>query len=143
VSKSASASSAPAQRRGRRYFFNGAFLLTVPHLGQLNKVTLSVSTDNLLQLTKHFGFSAPLLEKVTLTFASPENADVQHTFDGNLSLRKLRLSGSTTDRLGDLSNFNTFDHRLVPSDEVSVTESLNLFELAPLLRKNGWCLSPT
>ena len=35
----------------------------------------------------------------------------------------------------DLSNLKTFDRRRVPSDRVSVTQLLNFFERAPLLRK--------
>lgn len=45
-------------------FLNDAFLLTIPHLGRLKNLTLSGSSDNLLQLTKYFCSPAPLLEKL-------------------------------------------------------------------------------
>ena len=117
-------------------FLNEAFLLVVPHLGRSQSLTLSGSSDDLLELTKHFGSPTPLLEKLNLNFTRPENPIVEDTFNGNLSLRELRLSGVTANLTwGNLSKLKTFDLRRVPSDKVSVTQLLNFFERAPLLRK--------
>jgi len=119
-------------------YLNDAFLLVVPHLGRLKSLTLFGSSDDLLQLTEHFGSPAPLLEKLDLNFTRPENPVVQDTlFDGNFSsLRELFLSGVTANLTwGNLSKLKTFDLRQVPGDKVSVTQLLNFFERAPLLRK--------
>ena len=58
-------------------------------------------------------------------------------FDGNLSsLRELRLSGVIASLTWtNLSNLTTFALRQVPSNKISVTQLLNCFEHASLLRK--------
>ena len=119
-------------------FLNDAFLLTVPHLGRLGSLTLSGSSDDVLQLTKYFASPAPLLKKLRLRFARAETPVIQDAiFDGDLSsLCELRLYGVITNLAwGNLSNLITFDLRQVPSNEVSVTRLLDFFERAPLLRK--------
>ena len=118
-------------------FLNDAFLLAVPHLNRLQSLTLSGCSDDLLQLIEHFDSPAPLLEELNLTFTCTENPVIQGPlFDGNFSLRELRLSGVTTNLTwGNLSKLKTFDLRRVPSNKMSVTQLLNFFERAPLLRK--------
>ena len=119
-------------------YLNDAFLLVVPHLSRLKSLSLSGSSDNLLQLTKHFGSPAPLLEKLKITSARAETLVIQGAiFDGYLSsLRELRLSRVITNLAwGNLSNLRTFDLRQVAGDKISVTRLLDLFECAPLLRK--------
>jgi len=119
-------------------YLNDAFLLTVPHLGRLGSLTLSGSSDNLLQLTKHFASPAPLLEKLKLTFTRTQTPIIQGViFGGNLSsLRELRLSGVIANKAWEnMSNLRTFDLRQIPTNKISVTQLLNVFECAPLLRK--------
>jgi len=119
-------------------FLNDAFLLTVPHLNRLRFLTLSGSSDDLLQLTKYSGSPAPLLEKLKITSARAETLVIQGAiFDGYLpSLRELRLSGVIANlALVKLSNLRTFDLHNVTGDMVSVTRLLDVFERAPLLRK--------
>ena len=86
------------EEQERSRFLNDAVLLTVPHLGRLKSLTLSGSSNNLLQLTQYFGSPAPILEKVKLSFTCTVTPVIQHAiFAGNLSsLRKLRLSGVIT-----------------------------------------------
>ena len=120
------------------HFLEDAFLLTVPHLGRLKGLSLSGSSNNLIQLVKHFGSPAPLLEKLKLNFTYIKTPVIQDTiFDGNFSsLRELRLSGVTANL--DWTNFPnlvTFDLRHVPSNKMSVTRLLNFFERAAFLRK--------
>ena len=119
-------------------FLNDAFLLTVPHLGRLNSLALSGSSDNLLQLVKYFGTPAPLLKKLNLTFTCTTTSVLQgKIFDGSLSsLRELRLSGVIADLAwGNMSSLKTFVLCQIQGDKVSVTQLLNFFERAPLLRK--------
>lgn len=118
-------------------FLHDAFLLTVPHLGRLGSLTISGSSDCLLQLTGYFGSSAPFLENLKLTSTCTSHPIIEDAiFDGNLpSLRKFHLSGAIVDMAWkNLSNLTTFDFRHVPSNEVSLTQLLNLFDCAPLLR---------
>ena len=119
-------------------FLKDALLLTVPHLGRLETLSLYGSSDDLLQLTKYSGSPAPLLEKLKLTSARAETLVIQGAiFDGHLpSLHELRLSGVITNLVwGNLSNLRTFDLRQVAGDKISMTQLLDLFEHAPLLRK--------
>ena len=123
---------------GHYPFLNDAFLLTVPHLGRLKSLSLSGSSNDLLELTRYFGSPAPLLEKLKLSFTCTETPVIQDAiFDGDLSsLCELRLSGVIANLAWtDLSNLVTFDLRRVPSNKISVTQLLNFFERAPLLRK--------
>jgi len=101
-------------------------------------LTLSGSSDNLLQLFQYFDLPAPLLKKLKLTFArTTASFHEGKLFDANLSsLRGLRLPGVIADLAwGNMSNLKTFDLRRVPGDRVSVTQLLNFFKRAPLLRK--------
>ena len=86
------------EEQERSRFLNDAVLLTVPHLGRLKSLTLSGSSNNLLQLTQYFGSPAPILEKLKLSFTCTVTPVIQHAiFAGNLSsLRRLRLSGVIT-----------------------------------------------
>lgn len=118
-------------------FPNDAFLLAVPHLDRVKSLTLSGSSDGLLEVAKNFDFPALLLEKLNLTFTHPENPIIEVTLpNGNISLRELRLSGVAANLTwGNMSKLKTFDLRRVPCDKMSVTQLLNFFERAPLLRK--------
>ena len=119
-------------------FLNDAFLLTVPHLDRLKSLSLYGSSNDLLQLTKYFGIPVPLLEELDLRFTCAETPVIQDAiFDGNLSsLRELRLSGVIASLTWtNLSNLTTFALRQVPSNKISVTQLLNCFEHASLLRK--------
>jgi hypothetical protein len=117
---------------------NDAFLLTVPHLGQLKSLSITGSSNSFIELTDHFlHCHAPLLEKLRIRFTFPHPQTIQAAiFDGDLSsLRKLRLSGALTNLpWKNLSNLTTFDFRHVPSDKISVTQLLDFFEGAPILR---------
>jgi len=119
-------------------YLNDAFLLTVPHLGRLGSLTLSGSSNDLVQLVKHLASPAPLLEKLKLTFTRTRTLTIQGAiFGGNLSsLRELRLSGVIADKAWEnMSNLRTFDLRQIQTNKISVTQLLNVFERAPLLRK--------
>jgi hypothetical protein len=117
---------------------NDAFLLTVPHLGQLKSLSITGSSNNFIELTDHFlHCRAPLLEKLRIRFTCPHPQTIQAAiFDGDLSsLRELRLSGALTNLpWKNLSNLTTFDFRQVSSDKISVTQLLDFFEGAPILQ---------
>ena len=119
-------------------FLNDAFLLTVPHLGRLKSLSIAGSSNDLIELTKYFVHCrAPLLEKLRIRFTCTNPPTIQAAiFDGDLSsLRELRLSGVLSNLpWKNLSNLTTFDFRQVPSDKISVTRLLDLFERAPVLR---------
>ena len=119
-------------------FLHDAFLLTVPHLGRLKSLSISGSSNNLVELTKHFlHCRAPLLEKLRIRSTSDDFLTIQGAiFDGDLlSLRELRFSGAFTDLpWRNLSNLMTFDFRQVPGDGISVARFLDFFEGAPVLR---------
>ena len=119
-------------------FLNDAFLLTIPHLDRLKSLALCGSSNDAFQLTEYFSSPAPLLEDLELHFTCTETPVIWDAiFGGNLSsLRELRLSGVITSLTWtNLSNLTTFALRQVPSDKISVTQLLNFFEHAPLLRK--------
>jgi len=118
--------------------FNDAFLLTVPHLSRLGSLSLWGSSDNLVELVnKYFSSPAPFLKKLKICFTPADPHTTKAViFDGDLSLlRELRLSGVLTSLpWKNLSNLTTFDFRRVPNDKISVTQLLDFFECAPLLR---------
>ena len=119
-------------------FLNDAFLLTVPHLHRLGALTLSWSSDSLFELTKHLGSPAPFLKKLKLVFTNTRNPVIKDAiFNGDLSsLHELRLSGVIANLAWrNMANLRTFDLRRVPSNNISVTQLLDFFECAPLLRK--------
>ena len=119
-------------------FVNEAFLLTVPHLGRLGSLTLRGSSDDLPELTKHLRPPAPFLKKLALAGIGAEPPVLQQTFfnDDLSSLQELRLEGVIV-RLAweSMSNLRMVNLSDIPSDEMSVTQLLDFFEHAPLLRK--------
>jgi len=119
-------------------FLNDAFLLTVPHLGRLKSLTLSGSSDNLIDLLPYFDSPTPLLKKINLISARNVVITIEYKiFNENLSsLRELRLAGVLPNLAwGNISNLKTFDLRRVLGNKVSVTQLLDFFERAPHLRK--------
>ena len=115
-----------------------ALLMTLPLIGRLKALKLLGFSQDVLRLTEHFSSPAPLLEKLEIDVLGYYPAAVKNTlFDGNLSsLRELSLQGVFTNLpWQNLSNLTTFDFRRVPSDAVSVTQLLDLFLRAPLLRE--------
>ena len=126
-------------------FLNDAFLLVVPHLDRLKSLTLSGSSDDLIQLTKYFASPAPLLEELNLCFTGAEEPVFQDDiFDGDFSsLRELHFCGVTANLArGNLTNLRTFDLRQVPGNKMSVTRLLDLFERAPLRKIQLWDAFP-
>ena len=128
-------------------FLNDAFLRTVPYLGRLGSLTISGSSDNVVEIVnEYFKSPAPLLEKLKIHFTANPHAINAAILDGNhSSLRELRLSGVLTDLpWKNLANLTTFDFRHVPSNKISVTQLLDFFEYTPLLSKiKLWDALPT
>ena len=117
---------------------HAAFYLTLPFIHRFKALTLSGYSSGILGLTKHLGSPAPLLEKLVIRVRDASIAVIGNTFfDGNLSsLRELRLHGVITDLLWkNMANVTTFDFRQIPDDEISMTQLLDFFEHAPLLRE--------
>ena len=117
-------------------FPSDAFLLTIPHHSRFRSLSLFGSSDDLAGIiNQHLHCPAPSLEELKISFTGAPRPIEATIFDGNLSsLRELRLSGVLTDLPWvDLPNLTTFYFRNVPSNKVSVTQLLNLFERAPLL----------
>ena len=115
-----------------------AFLLTIPHIGRFKTLTLYGPSGDILRLTEHFGSPAPLLEKLEITALGPHPTVLKSSlFGGNLSsLHELYLSGALIDTpWQNLSNLTTFDFRWISGNKISVTQLLDCFEHAPLLRK--------
>ena len=118
-------------------FSNDAFLLTIPYLGRLGSLSLVGSDESFVELVEqHFNQPAPLLEKLFICFHGHPFSITAAILDENLSsLRELSLHGVITDLpWKNLANLTTFDFRQVPSDEISMTQLLDFFERAPLLR---------
>ena len=113
-----------------------ALLLTLPLTGRLKALTISGS-HFILRLTKHFGSQAPLPEKLDIQVRSARPAPTKGSiFGGNLSsLRELRLYAVLTNLPWEnLTNLTTFEFHQVPGVKISVTQLLDFFERAPLLR---------
>jgi len=128
-------------------FLNDAFLLTLPHLSRFGSLSLLGPSKNLTELAKKYlHHPVPLLKKLKINFSDNPQSIVPAIFEENISsLRELRLSGVIT-RLPwkTLANLTTFDFRDVPSDKISVTQLLDFFEHAPLLRHTRlWNALPT
>ena len=113
-------------------FLNAALLLTIPHIGRLRALTFSGSPHQLLKLTEHFGYPAPLLRKLDLFVRGTSTAPIRVLFNGELpSLHDLHLASVVTDLPWEsLSNLTTLNLYKVPNN---ITQFLNLFEQAPLL----------
>ena len=129
-------------------FLNDAFLLTVPHLRRLRSLTLSGSSDNVVEIinTHLDNFPAPFLEKLKIRFSADPHIINAAILDRNRSsLRELRLSGVLTSLpWKNLANLTTFDFRQVPSSKISVTQLLDFFVYTPLLSKiQLWNALPT
>ena len=117
-------------------FLNGAFFLTIPHLGRLRSLSLFGSSDDFVNtINQHLHYSAPSLEELKISFTGAPHQIKATIFNGDLSsLRELRLSRVLTNLpWKNLSNLTTFYLRSVPSEKVSVTRLLNFFEHAPIL----------
>ena len=128
----------PLKIRIERWWLNDAFLLTVPHLGRLRSLYVSVSSDDLLQLIEHLGSPSPLLKTLSLAVIDGEALVLQNfIFGGDLSsLHTLYLSGVIADlSWKNMSNLRTLSLSNVPPDLISVTELLDFFEHVPLLRE--------
>jgi len=118
--------------------YDDVSLLTLPLIGRLKALELFGSSQDVLRTTEHFNSPAPLLEKLDIRVVDGRPTTVKNTlFDRNLSsLRELNLYGVHTNLpWQNLSNLTTFDFRRVPSSTISVTQLLDFFERAPLLRE--------
>ena len=115
-----------------------AFLLTVPHLDRLGSLFLTGAPNDLLQLIQeHFVSPAPLLKTFSIWVTEVGDFSLQDSiFGGDLSsLHELLLDGAVTNLAWEnMSNLTKFELRTIPPDKISVTQLLNLFERAPLLR---------
>jgi hypothetical protein len=125
--------------RGRAPFLHDAFLLMLPHRGRLKSLSIAAPSNDLAELTKHFSHCrAPLLERLRIHSFSTDSPIIQAAiFDGDLSsLRELRLSGVLINLPRKrLSHLTTFDFRNVRFRKTSVTQLLDFFEQATVLRK--------
>ena len=96
---------------GHPPFMDDALLLTVPHLNRLKSMSISRSSNDLTELTKHFlHCHAPLLGKLGIRPAPTNPPTIQIAiFNRNLSsLRELCISGAlTTLPWTSLTNFMT------------------------------------
>ena len=118
-------------------YSDDALFLALPLINQLKALTVSGSR-NVLSLTKYFDSHAPLLEKLDIQVRRASPAPIESTiFGGNLSpLRELRLYAVITDLpWKNLTKLTKFEFHRVPGNEISVTQLLDFFERAPLLRE--------
>jgi len=125
------------ERYGYKPFSEDALLLTIPHLGRLKSLSIVGSEECFVELVnKHFNCPAPFLEKLFICFHGHPFAITAAILDGNpSSLRELDLHGAITDLpWKNLANLTTFDFRQASNDEISVTQLLDFFEHARLLR---------
>jgi len=98
---------------------------------------LTISAEGVSHLFDHFACRAPLLKTLAITFSDLPPPALSNTFlDGDFSsLDELRLDGIITHLAWkSLSNLTTFELSRIPASSVSVTQLLNLFGSAPLLR---------
>lgn len=82
-----------------RPFLNDTFLLTIPHLGRFNNLTITGSSNDLVGLTNPFLHRrAPLLQKLKIHSTSDDSLTIPAAiFNGILpSLHRLSLSGILT-----------------------------------------------
>ena len=80
-------------------FMDDAFILTDPHIGRLKSLSISGSSNDLAELTKHFlHCHAPLLGKLGIRSTPTNPPTVQIAiFNGDFSsLRELRISEALT-----------------------------------------------
>ena len=124
-------------RDGYHPFPDDTLLLIAPHVGRLKALTLLGPSKIILKFINHFGSPAPLLEELDIQVCSPYTTVSEGAlFGGNLSsLRELRLSGVLNLPWGNLPNLTVFDFRWAPGNGISVTQLLDFFEGAPLLRE--------
>jgi hypothetical protein len=123
--------------------YNDALLLAVPHTNRLGSLTIHVPSDILPSLFDYFPFPAPLLEELEVLLKAgstrPGSVIPSTIFPDHLSpLRKLSLAGVVTDLpWRNLSNLRVFEFRHFPEivDPLFMTQLLDFFESAPLLRK--------
>jgi len=116
-------------------------LLVEPHVGRLKALTLSFFGRDASRLTKHLSSTAPILEKLAIHVHNPDISEFDSALfestllGGNLSsLRELRLSGLHTNLpWQNMSNLTFFKFRQAGS-KTSITQLLDFFEHAPLLR---------
>ena len=116
----------------------GGFELTLPLISRFKTLALSGSSRNVSGLTRHLGSPAPLLEKLDIQAHSSSPVFFEsNIFGGNLSsLRELRLHWVFTNLpWRDMINLTRFDFHPSPGVSVSVTQLLDFFEHAPLLRE--------
>lgn len=122
---------------GYKFLSEDALPLITPHLGRLKSLSISGFNKSFVELVnKHFNCPAPLLKKLEIRLYPNPYTITATTFDGNLSsLGELRLIGVLTNLpWRSLGNLTKFDFCHVPSDRISVTQLLDFFEHAPLLR---------
>ena len=112
-----------------------AFDLTLPFIGRFKALTLSGFSRNIIELTKHLGTPAPLLDKLDIQVRTPDAVTNEGIlFGGDLSsLRELCLHGIIPDLpWQNMTNVTTFDFRHAPEYSITTTQLLNFFEHAPL-----------
>ena len=109
------------------------FLPIIPHIHRLRSLT--VHTDVLPSVLKHFRCNTPLLEKLDVEIYSPDQPDLDGAlFNGDLSsLYELRLHRVTTHLpWKNLANLRVVDLNL-ENRSFGTTQMLDFFEAAPLL----------
>ena len=119
------------------WFFDDAFLLTVPHLDRLERIFLSGPADSILRGVQHLDSPSPLLKTFSIFVTYGGHFILQDSiFGGDLSsLRELCLDTVITDLAWkNMPNLWRSELCNVPADKISLTQLLNFFEGAPLLR---------
>jgi len=119
-------------------------LLVAPHVGRLKALTLSFvgRVWDIRRLIEYFSSTAPLLEKLAINvYGTPISKSNRSLFGstflgGNLSsLRELRFNDFRTDLpWKNMSNLTLFEFRR-SGPKTSITQLLDFFEQAPLLRE--------
>ena len=120
-------------------WLNDAFLLTVPHIGRFESFSLSGPLIDIIEPIEHLKSPSPLLKALSLAVTDEDGVYLPNTiFGGGLpSLYKLHFVGIVPDldKFGNMPNLRTLSLSNVPPDLISVTELLDFFECAPLLRE--------
>jgi hypothetical protein len=121
-------------------FLHNAFYLAILHLHRL-KSLLVITSEREDTVLEYFHYHAPLLEELDIDIRDPNRPAFDNKlFNGDLSsLRKLSLSGVMTDLpWRNLANLRAVSLGFY-APNIGITQFLDFFESAPLLRTVEIC----